>query len=205
MTLHQAMTLALGKMKMGGLQFPFGAAPTNAAEIKMQSDAYLVALNSATKRQITAEGLNLTAEMFLSGRVKSADPAKFPSAPEFARAFSDAMDSQFMCLGVPVDMNTVKLIEVRRDTPAAEVRKIIEANTPKVIEMRSDLSPEDIEKLKTGFNAQNVGDAGSLVVRKFTGAGQTDAFEPTDEETEIERQRQIDELREAETRRKPFE
>jgi hypothetical protein len=41
-----------------------------------------------------------------------------------------------MCLGVSVGPNTVKLIEVRRDTPAQEVRRIIEAHTPKALEQK---------------------------------------------------------------------
>ena len=186
MTLHQAMAMALVKMKMGGLQAPFGTSPSNSDEIKLQVDAYLVALKSATKREITEIGLDLTAERFLSGKVSGIDPAKFPSAPEFARAFSDAMDSQFMCLGVPDGPNTVRMIEIRRDTPAEEVRRIIAANTPKAL-----------PKPKRGALAgKKAGEAGAAVVRKMS--REPDAFTPTDEETEAERQRQVAELMEAE-------
>ena len=95
--------------------------PRSELEVRLQSDAYLEAIGGATKREITAEDLALTAAAFISGSVRGHDPAKFPGVAEFAQAYAEAMDAQFMCLGVSVGPNTVKLIEVRRDTPNQEV------------------------------------------------------------------------------------
>ncbi len=136
MTVHQAMTQALAKMRFSGLSAAFGSVPGSELEVRLQSDAYLEAIGGATKREITAEDLALTAAAFISGSVRGHDPAKFPGAAEFAQAYAEAMDAQFMCLGVSVGPNTVKLIEVRRDTPAQEVRRIIEAHTPKALEQK---------------------------------------------------------------------
>lgn len=128
------MIQSLAKMKVAGLAAPFGSVPTTEFEVRLQADAYLEAISGATKREITAEGIALTSSAFISGKVSGHDPTKYPGAAEFARAFTEAMDSQFMCLGVSLGESTVKLIEVRRDTPQDEIRKIIEANTPKVLE-----------------------------------------------------------------------
>lgn len=176
MTLHQAMTQALAKMRFSGLSAAFGSVPGSELEVKLQADAYLEAIGGATKREITAQGLGLTAAAFISGSVRGHDPAKFPGAAEFAQAYAEAMDAQFMCLGVSIGDNTVKLIEVRRDTPQDEIRKIIQSNTPRALEHSND---DPVTARYTDAKATYV-EKGKSLVAKFSGDGpaQIDETEP---------------------------
>jgi hypothetical protein len=144
-TVTQTMIKTLARLRLAGLESPFGTMPQNAEQYKLQAEAYVDTIQAILGKPAESEIIARTALWFLTNQGDE-QSQKLPSAAQFGNRYKNERAKDYTTIGVFCGED-IKILEIRKDMPESEVQALVE-RTEKELGVIKPLPCRTVEESK---------------------------------------------------------